>query len=593
MLSPISPRLSSPMYSHQRRLRNRLTSTRLATILLLHLVAFTSFLQLYNRNPTKLLEQYVRESDMERTIEIGEEKHTNTSTPAESNINDTTEEEESVVDEMPISEEVIKTTGHIEEESVIDKEPNQNIQRTEHPHTNTTTTTTEETSGIINFQYDNPLYNFTLPKWIDDFLQNQPIETHLETLADLNQKFIVLTCHKFNNIQEEKCGGLADRLIQIPHYLWLANQTGRKLLIKYTTPHPLEEYLVPPEGGFDWRLPDEYCEKELEKYASRDKNTYVSQRWAEWHKNIDNWKDRRFLFVNNNLRIAYKKNPIRVGLQWDEDPYIFAGIFRRMFQPSKPVANMIDTFVNDVGLVPGTFAVTHIRALYDNGVHVSRGLNFKDKTIRQQAHEMADNAISCTMMAMPESKSIYLATDSNQIAQYLLDESPHWSKDHSSSNVSILVRPDITNVGAHFQNSKSPGVSDLYPTFFDLWIMSHSKCLAQGVGGFGHLASLLSGNHHECRVRHRSKDEPYTMRTCPSYNEFHQHLLEYHKEQERMHEDELKIKKMVLQTVEQEVKLQQEEVEKHKKMYLIHVGKQSTYVNDDDDDDDSGDDDTS
>ena len=94
-------------------------------------------------------------------------------------------------------------------------------------------------------------------------------------------------------------------MMPLPYFVWLAHKTGRRLLLKYSRPHPLEEFLVPPEGegGFDWRLPDEYCQKEWDAYADRSWTTYRNQRRLLWHTVIERpeWNDTRFVFVNSNL----------------------------------------------------------------------------------------------------------------------------------------------------------------------------------------------------------------------------------------------------------------------------------------------------
>jgi hypothetical protein len=78
--------------------------------------------------------------------------------------------------------------------------------------------------------------------------------------------------------------------------------------------------------------------------------------------------------------------------------------------------------------------------------------------------------------------------------------------------VTIITRPNHTVEPAHFEFTIDPDPSKFYGIFIDLWIMAHAKCMAQGLGGFGHFASTLSGNHYSCRVRHRD----YTMDISPS-----------------------------------------------------------------------------
>jgi hypothetical protein len=58
-----------------------------------------------------------------------------------------------------------------------------------------------------------------------------------------------MTYYKFKTLDWEVCGELSHRLFLLPYYTWLANKAGRKLLIKYGKPHPMEAFFVPPEGG--------------------------------------------------------------------------------------------------------------------------------------------------------------------------------------------------------------------------------------------------------------------------------------------------------------------------------------------------------
>lgn len=58
---------------------------------------------------------------------------------------------------------------------------------------------------------------FPVPDWIEEFLTTQHPSSHQELLRDPDEKFIVMTCHKYESNRVEKCGGLADRLKQIPY----------------------------------------------------------------------------------------------------------------------------------------------------------------------------------------------------------------------------------------------------------------------------------------------------------------------------------------------------------------------------------------
>ena len=54
---------------------------------------------------------------------------------------------------------------------------------------------------------------------------------------------------------EDRCGGTADRLKPFLYLLREAYEQQRLLLIYWTKPARLEEFVVPPKGGVDWRVP--------------------------------------------------------------------------------------------------------------------------------------------------------------------------------------------------------------------------------------------------------------------------------------------------------------------------------------------------
>jgi hypothetical protein len=93
----------------------------------------------------------------------------------------------------------------------------------------------------------------SLPLWIRNYLSwHQKMRTRFPGKLLFEDpkapKLLVRTCLGV-------CGGLHDRLGQLPWDLYLANQTGRVLLIHWHRPTPLEHFLLPNE--LDWRVPNE------------------------------------------------------------------------------------------------------------------------------------------------------------------------------------------------------------------------------------------------------------------------------------------------------------------------------------------------
>jgi hypothetical protein len=75
------------------------------------------------------------------------------------------------------------------------------------------------------------------------------------------------------------------------------------VVIKNGKAHPLEESFVPPEGGFDWCVPDGYFDDEFEAYSNRGHAAMSWQRIATWHVLLETpeWNDTHVLYVNNDM----------------------------------------------------------------------------------------------------------------------------------------------------------------------------------------------------------------------------------------------------------------------------------------------------
>ena len=87
---------------------------------------------------------------------------------------------------------------------------------------------------------------------------HQQGQQHQHQLKQLNatnwnsHRFLVMQCL---DGMDDHCGGTADRLKPLVFLLREAHVTHRILLIYWTMPAKVEEFLVPPRGGLDWRAP--------------------------------------------------------------------------------------------------------------------------------------------------------------------------------------------------------------------------------------------------------------------------------------------------------------------------------------------------
>jgi len=400
-------------------------------------------------------------------------------------------------------------------------------------------------------RYEDVANKFPLPDWLDKFLKTQPVASHEKTLADPDIKFLVMTCHKYQTTAQEDCGGITDRWFLLPHYLWLSHKTGRKFFIRYSKPAPLEEFFVPPKDGFDWRLPDGYIDDEWEAYASRSASTYKDDRRRNWAKDIFSapWNEKKVVFVNSNLGIGAIAGTVSTMVSLNTDD-IWPGLFRRMFQPSKNLAQDMTSLVEEYDLKAGEYASAHVRVKWPkkyNGILLNNknsgdkqggGVNMSWNVTYKTVTALGDNAIKCAVRAMPWTKYVYFASDANELTEYLLLDSPMWSDRSSdstpiswnggdanstdnfdvpswevSTTAKVIARPHY-NVEPEHTDKAGGDPKKIYATFIDMWMMAHAKYHSFGVGGYGHFGSVLSGNHGNETYRTRHNDYNTIQPNC-------------------------------------------------------------------------------
>ena len=122
-----------------------------------------------------------------------------------------------------------------------------------------------ETSSIIN-ELHRPvteiLSNPKLPDWVKNYAkwhkqQRRKYFDDMRVNGKSDVRFLISRC-----LTHDNCGGASDRLQDMPHNIMLANQTNRVLLVRWEKPGKLENFLIPPEGGIDWTVPDDMFPKD-------------------------------------------------------------------------------------------------------------------------------------------------------------------------------------------------------------------------------------------------------------------------------------------------------------------------------------------
>jgi hypothetical protein len=329
----------------------------------------------------------------------------------------------------------------------------------------------------------------SFPKWMIEYFrwhkEQRKMHEASPTLSSANNKYLYVTCLK----EYHKCGGVADRLLSLPFFVKVAAATRRVLLIQWTKPAALEEFLVPPRHGIDWRVPrtgfDTLLQQAAIKAGTQDSilqyaiqsNVTVLQIKFQSH-------DHGSIYYNSN----------RDSLEEPDFDSIFHSIWRIFFTPAPALAEAIEETLRRAGLRPGAYTAAHLRALY---------------TADHRAEDMIQmwtlNSIHCAVQIQPPSEQkwpVFFASDS--IAA--IRNAKLYGQTYA---VDVVTREDASSDGAnplHIDKTrdwKHRPPSDFFAVFIDLYMMALSRCVTYGMGGYGRFASLMSGNA-SCSMVHMS-----------------------------------------------------------------------------------------
>jgi hypothetical protein len=296
-----------------------------------------------------------------------------------------------------------------------------------------------------------------------------------------DQRFLIMRCLA----TDDHCGGASDRLQSIPDMLILANATRRLLFIKWTRPAPLQEFLVPPDGGLDWTIPD-WLDQHLDFRTLPEadgKNPLVAVEAAESSAPIITFRlhihDQRSAFYNA------RKKPNELAFH-----LVYRDMWNTLFTPSPPVAALIRQNMNDLNLVAGAYVATHVRALYVSD--------------ESRNTDLITNGINCATQLKP-GWPIYFASDSSNATLSALEYG-------RSKHAPIVARiadtePLHLDRGIDFLSAseawKNVDATAFYNIFVDLYLLAGSLCVSYGVGGYGLWGALLSHNISCSNAHHR------------------------------------------------------------------------------------------
>jgi hypothetical protein len=323
-----------------------------------------------------------------------------------------------------------------------------------------------------------------LPQWIKEY-----IKWHQDQLLTLNEKnwdqykYLMMRCLA----NDPACGGASDRLQSIPVKLRIAATSRRLLFIRWERPAKLEEFLIPPSMGFDWRLPD-WLYTKLQPLLSPVTPKQV--RVNAFSKNCDS---------NQTLVDTIDAFGSDSGAWWYDagrkaQEADFATVYHEMWnlllEPSPPVGALIVEQMNELQLQPMQYDALHLRMVFlRNEVHTSG---------------LIENAMNCLLYSFGSpSIPLYVAADNAEAkikaTQYASTVTATPAVAHFSNQTTMHL-----DRGSNFRKNgpDMPHVVEpYYETFVDLYILSRARCIVYGRGSYGRWANLLSANT-SCSVRY-------------------------------------------------------------------------------------------
>lgn len=281
--------------------------------------------------------------------------------------------------------------------------------------------------------------------------------------------------------------------------MYHAHKTQRIFFIVWERPAPIEEFLLPPSGGVDWRVPDWL----LSKFDFAKQARFVN---TQSHFNPPDPND-------NSVMVDTKGNPsLSGGTEFyntlnPKDPsdrfdLIYHEFWKSFFVPSPPVAALIKSNLEALQLEP----------LHYNSVHI-RGIYQKDG--RQRKDEYVGYALNCVYNLLKRKRpnnndttTFYVASDSIDFAAAAvkLGQQKNWtitSRQYKEPPKHLDTETTNFLTWNQQQAANRPQVDAVffYDTFVDLYLLSLGDCAVYGSGAYGLWANRISSSV-SCAAEH-------------------------------------------------------------------------------------------
>ena len=356
-----------------------------------------------------------------------------------------------------------------------------------------------------------------LPQWMKDYFQ-----WHQEALHNISNsksktwkkfKYVVVRCLE----RDRRCGGGADRLMSLPLMILLASKLKRLLFYKWEMPAQLEDFLVPPPDGLDWRWPPhpDMSSHKFERLPTMQKGEeihyhlgYVTPSTTSAQSLFRPHQLQRVASViyqnHDQGRIAF--DALRFNNE-TEASYndVFRDCWNSVFIPSPPVQQLIDLRKESLqhhrqqeAEDYGYYAI-HVRSQYVRSLHSSA------------LHSMAVNSINCLSQLLVQSaipwtthSTVFVSSDGPAAIQATVayaqqrglencvtKHRPPIQGNNNSHTISSKHEPDLPTLhlerGQSFLSSNMMewtrhNASEYYDTFVDLYLLAQAQCIVYSLG---------------------------------------------------------------------------------------------------------------
>ncbi|KAL7561887.1 hypothetical protein ACA910_014262 [Epithemia clementina (nom. ined.)] len=363
-----------------------------------------------------------------------------------------------------------------------------------------------------------------LPPWMKAYFEwHQNVVGNLTSDNWHQNDYLVVRCLEV----DDKCGGTADRLKPLPFLLIAAAKLRRLIFFKWEKPAALEEFLLPPNQGLDWRWPPHpalanYTLSETPEIASNydlfsrigyfglddDGNPTKIRRNDAPPPPLPTIASIRPLLGGHGInQYNSLRNNNETERSYDE---VFRDCWYSVFVPSPPVQELIDQSMKDLDLQKDQYHGIHIRALYHSMTGPGRN--------RYQAQNSVNclvNFLHKSMRSITADTRIFVSSD----LRFSSRSAVQYARKQGLKNAVSRVPLDIADESEerdepilHLDRGRSFVAKKTfkwtrheammyYDTFVDLYLLSYSKCIAFNVGNYGKWANLLSSDH-SCQFNH-------------------------------------------------------------------------------------------